>query len=719
VNRVRRHSVAVVLVVALSSSGLFTLPRFDHLRNLSIDALTWLRWTIFGRMHEPSGSPAVVVVIDEETFNRKPFVGTPTVTWTRELGSLVTGLINGGAKVVGFDIIFPNLIEQSVIPVDQETLGAKLRGFDRDYLRALAGAARDGKLVLGQVLGQDRPIAPSDAQRVAVGHERNIRPLNVYTDADGVVRRVPLTMDVDGLPTPSMSLELAARALRTTVQPTPKGEVKLDEYSIPQNVSNTLTLNFEGGSNDIPTYSVADLHECLKKGDAAYFRRHFAGRVVLLGVLLDLEDRSLTSKRFATGVEGALSERCGTQQVTTQRGHVRDSIASVYIHATAVNNLLRQEGLQEFSRPLEWTSGFCIAALSSTIALAWTPATAALLLLGLLLACTAIGTWAMIHTVVLPLVYVAAAGILAFFATIAFRFVVTDKDKRLLRRNFSFYLAPILIERMMSSDSIPSLGGEIRVVTLYRSDLAGFSALSEKLAAHELVSLMNEYLSAMTEIIDSHGGYVDKYIGDAIDGVFGAPMDDPNHAVNAVRAALACQVSMRQLNDAGLVTFKGYKLRQRIGLHTGSVLVGNIGSRQRFNYTAMGDAANLASRLESANKVYGTSIMASESTVRLAECEFAWRELDSIQVVGRRQPVAIFEPLAELGKATAVQKAHAAAYAQGLKCWRSRDFAGAVEAFGRYLQDDPPALLFRERAKNLLNSPPDTNWSPINALDSK
>jgi adenylate cyclase len=708
-----------VLVVALSSSGLFTLPKFHQLRNLSIDALTWLRWTTFGPMHEPSKSPAVVVVIDEDTFNRKPFVGTPTVTWTRELGGLVTGLVNGGAEVIGFDIIFPNLIEQSVIPFDQETLGAKLRGFDRDYLRALAGAARDGKLVLGQVLGQDRPIVPSDAQRVAVGHERNIRPLNVYTDPDGVVRRVPLTMDVDGLPTASMSLELAARVLGTTVQPTPKGEVKLVGYSIPQNAPNTLTLNFEGGSNDIPTYSVADLHECLKKGDAAYFRRHFAGRVVLLGVLLDLEDRSLTSKRFATGAEGAHGERCGTSQATTQRGYVRDSIASIYIHATAVNNLLRQEGLQEFSRLLEWTSGFCIAALSSAIALAWSPATAALLLLGLLVACAAIGTWAMTHTLVLPLVYVAAAGVLAFSATIAYRFVVTDKDKRLLRRNFSFYLAPILIERMMSSNKIPSLGGEVRVVTLYRSDLAGFSALSEKLAAHELVPLMNEYLSAMTEIIDSHGGFVDKYVGDAIDGVFGAPNEDPDHAMNAVRAALACQEKMRKMNDAGLITFKGYKLRQRIGLHTGSVLVGNIGSRQRFNYTAMGDAANLASRLESANKFYGTSIMASDSTVGLAECEFTWRELDSVQVVGRMQPVAIFEPLAEIGKATALQEAHAAAYAEGLKCWRSRDFAGAVEAFGRYPQDDPPAILFRERAKYLLKSPPDTNWSPVNALDRK
>ena len=551
-----RHTLTSALLVSIFSSVLFSLPQFDGLRNLSIDVLTRVRWSAFGHLHLPSKSRAVVVAIDEETYNREPFMGTPTLTWTREVGRVLTGLIDGGAKVVGFDIIFPNSIEQSLIPFGEETVGARLRGFDRDYLRALAGAARENKLVLGRVQSQERPIVPSDAQRIAVAQQRNIRPLNVFTDPDGVVRRVPLEMNVDGQPTPSMSVELAVRASGMSAD-VGRGEVTIGTYRIPTGVPNTLTLNFDGGGDDIPTYSLADLRECLERGDTEYFRRHFADCVVLLGVLLDLEDRSLTSKRFATGVEGSGAERCALPRAPLERRIVRPSIAGVYIHATAVNNLLRQDALKELSSPAQWAINFAMAALASAAALAWSLPTAALTLLGVLVVWLAGATWLFASAVVLPLVPSAAASVLAFSLAIALRFVVTDKDKRLLRKSFSFYLSPVLIEKMLASSALPKLGGETRIVTLYRSDLAGFSSMSEKLQANELVPLMNEYLTAMTDIIGRYGGFVDKYIGDAIDGVFGAPVDDPAHAANAVRAALAAQTKLGELNQARLPTFRG------------------------------------------------------------------------------------------------------------------------------------------------------------------
>jgi adenylate cyclase len=223
----------------------------------------------------------------------------------------------------------------------------------------------------------------------------------------------------------------------------------------------------------------------------------------------------------------------------------------------------------------------------------------------------------------------------------------------------------------------------------------------------------------MTEIIDKHGGFVDKYIGDAIDGVFGAPLDDPNHALNAVRAALACQVKLREMNSDERSKFGGQTLRQRVGLHTGSGLVGNIGSRQRFNYTVMGDTANLASRLEGANKFYGTSIIASEATVKMAEPGISWRELDTIQVVGRNEPLVIFEPLGHDGQLSLEQISVQAAYAEGLKLWRTRDFAGAADAFGRCADRDLASSLFRERAMLLVHSPPGPDWRPVNKLVSK
>ena len=257
---------------------------------------TALRWRIFGNAHPPDNSPAVVVALDEETFRTPPFDSTPSVTWTREIGQVLTAIIEGGAKVVAFDIIFPTSIEQSAVPFGDGTLGSQVRGFDRDYLRALALGARAGKVVLGQVQHQDRPLQPSPGQRAAVGFGRNIRALNVHTDPDDVIRRVPLSFETDGEQVPSMAAELAARAVEPTA-----GVVAARP---PGRAPNIVTLNFEGGADDIPTYSLADLNACVAKDDKDFFKRQFGGKVVLLGTVLDVEDRKITSKRFATAPEG-------------------------------------------------------------------------------------------------------------------------------------------------------------------------------------------------------------------------------------------------------------------------------------------------------------------------------------------------------------------------------------------------------------------------------
>jgi adenylate cyclase len=302
--------------------------------------------------------------------------------------------------------------------------------------------------------------------------------------------------------------------------------------------------------------------------------------------------------------------------------------------------------------------------------------------------------------------------------TIGYRFGVADKDKRFLRKSFALYLAPAVIERMMESEHPPVLGGESRVITVYFSDVAGFSSFSEKMSPAQLVALMNEYLSAMTDIIEEYGGFVDKYIGDAIVAVFGAPLDDPDHAANAVRAALACRARLEELNQSD-TGFQGYKLGQRIGLNSGEALVGNIGSHRRFNYTVMGDMVNLASRLEGANKYFSTSIMASQETVERAGSGFTWRELDSIQVKGRAQPINIYEPLAKAGEETPQQKVHASAYAEGLAHWRKRDFLAAVKSFDIVALTDPPSALFLKRAEEFVRDPPGPDWEPVNALEGK
>ena len=200
------RAAAAALVIAVAAGLLAASPAFDRLRGLSLDVLTARRWRSLGNAHPPAGSPVVVVALDEETFRTPPFDGTPTVTWTGEIARVLTAMIDGGAKVVGFDIVFPTSIEQSEIPFADGTLGARLRGFDRDFLRALALGAHAGKVVLGEAQHRESPLLPAPGQRIAVGQQDNIRSLNVYSDPDDVVRRIPLSVMMDGKPEPSMAV---------------------------------------------------------------------------------------------------------------------------------------------------------------------------------------------------------------------------------------------------------------------------------------------------------------------------------------------------------------------------------------------------------------------------------------------------------------------------------------------------------------------------------
>ncbi len=415
---VRRQAAAVGALIALCAGLLAASPALDGLRGWSIDILTMLRWRSFGDLHSPASSPTVVVALDEETFRTPPFAGSPSVTWTPEIARVLGAIIAGGAKVIGFDIVFPTSIEQSAVPFGNETLGGRLHGFDRDYLRALALGARAGKIVLGEVQHQDSPIVPSPGQRAAVGFGANIRPLNVYSDPDGIIRRLPLAFTVDGKPVPSMAAELAARA---------SGASPSAKIAGAGAVAQTITLNFAAGADDIPTYSFADLDNCADKNDQDFFRRHFDGQVVVLGTVLDVEDRKITSTRFTAAREGARGERCAPTVPAARQTFIRNSISGVYVQATAVNNLIRGDVLTEFGRAGTGIASLVLAALAVAAALALGPTAAALSFLGLAAAWTAGATVAFRYALVVPLVEPLLTGLVSLATTIGYRLVVTDR----------------------------------------------------------------------------------------------------------------------------------------------------------------------------------------------------------------------------------------------------------------------------------------------------
>jgi len=710
---VKRQAFGAALAAVLIGALAVASPPADGLRGVSLDLTFALRHLAFGPRHDAAASPSVVVALDEETYRTPPFADVPQAFWPREIAPVLGAVLDAGAAVVAFDVIFPTSVERHI------------PGFERDWLRALRAGAREGRVILGKVQHGASPILPFRGQSIAVGHDANIRTTNLFRDPDEAIRRAPLFLDLDGgAKQASLGLEVAARAKKAEPEIRADG-VWFAGKRIPGSAANAMPLDFEGGGADIPAFSLADLRACVEKGDADFFAKHFKDKVVFVGTVLDVEDRKLTSRRFMTGPEGAaFGARCALPARTdiVRDDVVRDAIPGVFVHATFVNNLLRGGGLRELGRIGEGLAAALLLAATAAAALALPATTFVAAFAGLALVWTGASVAALQAALVWPFLTALAAAFLAGAALLGYRFAVADKDKRLLRRSFGLYLAPAMVDRLMAAQAPPELGGEEREITVMFSDVAGFTGLSEGLTPQQLVQVMNMYLSAMTDIVEAHGGFVDKYIGDAIVAVFGAPMDDPAHARRAVEAALACNAKLAAMNDDPARPFLGHRLKARIGLNSGRALVGNIGSKKRFNYTVMGDTVNLASRLEGANKYFGTTLMCAETVRELADAApgpaFAWRELDRIQVKGRARPVTIFEPLGTVDGLDAGTKRRAEAFAAALDLYRRADFA-AAEAALRALADDPAAESLAGRIAALRARPPGPDWTPVTSLDAK
>jgi len=282
---------------------------------------------------------------------------------------------------------------------------------------------------------------------------------------------------------------------------------------------------------------------------------------------------------------------------------------------------------------------------------------------------------------------------------------------------FRKYIPSDLVKALVSEGIEPSPGGSIRNLTVLFADIAGFTGLSERLG-DRIIPLLSSYLDTMSREVSSHGGTIDKFIGDAVMAFWGAPAANSDHAFDACRAALACQ---RALRASGLTDDGGRPLTVRVGVNSGDMLVGNIGSEFRLNYTVIGDAVNIASRLEGANKEYGTEIIIGEETRRLAGDRIHVRELDRLMVYGRAGGIAIYELLGVAEDGAALPD-WAALYERGLAAYRSRDFAKAASFFQQVLDartSDQPGRMMLERCRHYLTSPPGDDWEATNAMKAK
>jgi len=609
--------IAGVVAVGIAVAAVLLPGPRSGLAGLSVDTLFWLRDEAFGQRRPASASPVAVIVIDEATYNTPPFQGLSKELWTPQFAAIIRAVNQAGPHAIGMDIVLPTSME-----------GVQ-RGYERDFRRALKEAGDAGRMVMAKVQAQGPPLLPVREHILAAGGMGNVRSVNLPQDSDGIVRHAPLTFPRSGGGTePGFALELARRAKPDLA--VPAGE--------------QFPVNFDGGLPFL-TFSLADIFACAQAGDTAFFEAQFKDRVVLLATGLDVEDRLITSRRYINRGEELTGPRCSPApaQAIRHEQFARATMPGVFVHAAAIDNLLRNEILQ---RPLGIAR---VVLVASSAAMAAAPALlmplgwAAGALLGVLLGVTALATVLVHNGLALPLVESLGAALLAFALLLAFRFAVSDRDKRRIHHMFGMYLAPTVIDRMISSGNLPALGGERRSVTLLFSDIANFTTLAESADPAKLLPALNAYLDGVCNMVMEEGGLVMDFAGDGVLALFGAPADLPDHAARSVAAArkiFAFTEAFRAEQAAAGLRFG----HTRIGLNTGEAMVGNFGSSKRLKYTAMGDVVNVASRLEGLNKYTDSRICMSEDT-RLASGDTAIRPMGRFRLKGKLQGIPVYQIL--------------------------------------------------------------------------
>jgi len=326
------------------------------------------------------------------------------------------------------------------------------------------------------------------------------------------------------------------------------------------------------------------------------------------------------------------------------------------------------------------------------------------------------------HNLLIPVVPPIAAVFANYVGSAVYQYLTERKQKVMIKGMFSQYLNPHVVNELIAHPEKLKLGGERKELTVFFSDIAGFTTFSEKLPPEELVLVLNEYLSAMTEIVFKHDGTLDKYEGDAVMAFWGAPVELDNNALHACNAALEMQEKLVDIRAKWRSEGKP-DVHVRIGLNTGQMVVGNMGGFGKFDYTVIGDSVNLGSRLEGANKEYGTYIMASERTQELVKDFFAFRELDLLVVKGKTMPIKVFELLGKKENGVPQTKLSAVEqYLTGLELYRRKQFTEAIKKFNAALAIDPtdtPSSLYIERSQVYLDSPPPDEWNGVFILKTK
>jgi adenylate cyclase len=717
-NKIIWKNRAVGALTAIVVTVLLSLPGLDRLHGLNIDVLHLLRSSLpMDTKSETNIRPPVVIIaVDEATYKTSPFDLLPRVMWTPHFAAIQDAVLNSGASVFAWDI---------VLPTSANTYVADTR-YDKPLLTSLLKNGRKGeRVILGEVnIGND-VLRPFTAFRRAVGGRNNIRSLNVAAAPDGIVRGVPLTFDyMNGdsrQPYPTMALEIALRHTNETFEGVVGKPPEFRHKSIPTDQDGNLMVRFPDSGASVPIYSFQDIYNCISAGRVDYIQEHFNGRAVILGTVLDVEDRVMASDRLIRKADFSDAPKACTGNPEALAPIIRNTTPGAIIHATAATNLIQGTMIQIADRYTRMGITFALALIGAIAATRWRPAKGLAITSGGVLVLLLIAIWSFGDSREVPVVVPMMATVLSFGTCTVFRVVFGERESRRIHDTFKRYLDPKVIDSMLESGDSPELGGENREMTCFFSDIAKFSTISEQMTPNDLVEFLNEYFAIAGEAIETHGGIIERFEGDAILAVFGAPVRDANHASNAVAAALTMDYALRKANEECRFVVPGDQaVHTRIGINSGVMTVGNVGSSRRYSYTVMGDAVNLAARLEGANKQFGTMILAGEETVVSCGEEFQWLEVDCVRVVGRNEPTRIFCPLGKSGKVPQQDLKMRDAYEFHLQQYRARKFDSALTGFELLAEQGyEPAAFAALRSRQRLDNPPGDGWDGVTTMSAK
>ncbi|MDI6739821.1 MAG: CHASE2 domain-containing protein [Candidatus Edwardsbacteria bacterium] len=549
-------------------------------------------------------------------------------------------------------------------------------------------SSQEFNFVIGEVV---LPVPALLAATKGVGY------YNVEPDDDGIVRRQPLFLTLGKNSYPSMDLAVVLDKLgitRDQVKVTLGKCIKLgDKRRIPIDRDGRMLITYFGQFKKFRYISYADV--LTEKVPADYFR----DKIVLVGTsavgLMDL--RAVPFVQSFPGPE---------------------------IHANIMHTLLTGKFVTVPPWQLQLMLLILLGLLTTTISIAFKPVKAALILLGLTVAYSLFAIIMFgIGLVWIDMVRTVSIILFTNMGIWGYRYLTEEKQKLWIKNMFQGYMSKDLVDKIMANPELLLVGGDKKEITVFFSDIRGFSSFSEKLGSPErLIALINEYLGAMSDVVLERGGYISKYEGDAIMAFWGAPSDDPRHAETCIQCVWAMNQKLQELN-ADLAARSMPNLFTRFGINTGWVTVGNVGSERKKSYTAMGDSVNLGSRLEGANKEYGTAIMISEFTYEKVKGLYPVRELDLLRVVGKEQPVRVYELLglsdADVPEA---QKKAVEQYLKGLELYRARKWDEAIKFFNLALAADPedgPSKTYIERCEEFKASPPPENWDGVFVMKTK